>query len=142
MLLEQNDTSPGRPYPYRTFAAKDGDEPGSVCGCTVKALPSPAGEVMLLELAGEIDICSLSGLQAALTGVLARRPDHLVVDLAAVTFCSVCGLTALMQAGAVAAGQGTEFAVSGASRHLHRVWTLLCPEGERPMRFLTSGAPR
>lgn len=137
MLLEQKDTRPVRHH--RVLAAKNGDEPGAVCTCTVTALPSPAGEVRLLAVAGEIDLCSLSRLQAALTGVLAHRPDHLVVDLAGVTFCSVCGITAVMEAAAVAAGQGTGFAVSGTSRRLDRVWALLWPEVERPMRFPTAG---
>ena len=115
-------------------------DPGGSCWCSSTSLPSPTGEVIVLEVAGEVDLCSLPVLRAALAEVIGRRSDHVIVDLAEVRFCSVRGLTVLAEAGATAAGAGTAYAIGGASRLANRVWALGWPEAELPIRFPTAGA--
>src|ERR1700754_3584431 len=75
------------------------------CSCTVASIPVPAGEVLVLRVAGAVDLLTLPVLQSALTSGLAREPCHLLVDLAELTFCCVRGLSLLVQAGGTAAGQ-------------------------------------
>ncbi|MDN5929576.1 MAG: hypothetical protein L0I24_00670 [Pseudonocardia sp.] len=43
----------------------------------------------------------------------------------------------LVETGATAAGHGIGYAISGASRHVDRVWSLLWPGHELPARFST-----
>ncbi len=60
------------------------------------------------------------------TEALTRKPRHLVVDLAAVTFCWVQGLALLAETAAVATGNGTGYALSGLPaslrRHVNLLW--------------------
>jgi anti-sigma B factor antagonist len=110
------------------------------CSCTVTSIPSLAGEVLVLRVDGEVDLLTVAVLQGALTDGLARGPCHLLVDLAELTFCSVRGLALLVEAGGTAAGQGTGYAVSAASRQVNRVWTLLCLDSEVPAQYPTATA--
>jgi anti-sigma B factor antagonist len=109
-----------------------------LCSCTATSIPAPAGEVRVLRVAGEVDLLTIEVLQDALTSSLARGPCHLLVDLAELTFCSVRGLTLLVQAGHTAAGQGTGYSVTGASRQTNRAWTVLWPVSELPPQYPTA----
>jgi hypothetical protein len=80
------------------------DSAAALCSCTSTSLSSPAGEVIVLRVAGEVDLSTVSVLQAALADSVARGPCHLVVDLAGLTFCSARGLTLLVGAGRTAGG--------------------------------------
>jgi anti-anti-sigma factor len=110
------------------------------CSCAATALASPAGEVLVLRVAGEVDLLTIAVLQGALRNSLARGPCHLLVDLAELTFCSVRGLSLLVQAGRTAAGQGTGYSISAASAQSDHAWTLLWPVGELPSRHPTAAA--
>jgi hypothetical protein len=110
------------------------------CSCTATSIPAPAGEVLVLRVAGEVDLLTIAILQGALTSNLARGPCHLLVDLAGMTFCCVRGLSLLVQAGRTAAGQGTGYSVTAASRQANRAWTVLWPVGELPTRHPTAAA--
>lgn len=105
----------------------------SVFSCNAESLRCPAGEIIVLRVAGQIDLYTLPRLQLALDGSLKRRPAHLVVDLTGTTFCSIQGLARLTQTGHTAADQATGYAVSGVPPHLDRVWTLGW-DGEVPVR--------
>jgi anti-anti-sigma factor len=108
------------------------------CSCTATSIPAPAGEVLVLQVAGEVDLLTIAILQGALTSALARGPCHLLVDLAELTFCSVRGLSLLVQAGRTATGQGTGYSVTAASRHTNRALTVLWPAGELPTQYPTA----
>jgi anti-sigma B factor antagonist len=112
----------------------------ALCSCTATSIPSPAGEVLVLRVAGEVDLLTIAGLQGALTSGLARGPCHLLVDLAELTFCSVRGLSLLVQSGRTAAGQGTGYSVTAASRQTNRAWTVLWPVSELPTQYPTAAA--
>jgi anti-anti-sigma factor len=110
----------------------------ALCSCTATSIPAPAGEILVLRIAGEVDLLTIAVLQGALTSSLARGPSHLLVDLAELTFCSVRGLSLLVQAGRTAAGQGTGYSVTAASRQADRAWTVLWPAGELPTQYATA----
>jgi anti-anti-sigma factor len=112
----------------------------SSCSCSATSIPAPAGEVLVLRVAGEVDLLTIEVLQGALTSSLARGPCHLLVDLAELTFCSVRGMGLLVQAGRTAAGQGTGYSVTAASYQVNRAWTLLWPVSELPTRYPTAAA--
>ena len=79
-------------------------------------------------------------LRAALSAVLARRADHVVVESRRVCGSAAwVGLAVLVEAGTTAAGQGTEYAIGGASRQAGRVWALGWPAAAVPIRFPTAG---
>jgi anti-anti-sigma factor len=91
----------------------------------VDPLPSQDGNIVVLRMGGEIDMINQPELQNALTGALADRPGYMIVDLAAVTFCWVQGLVLLGETAAIAAGNGTGYALSGLSASLRRYVDLL-----------------
>jgi anti-anti-sigma regulatory factor len=128
------------PRVHEIHHAQDGPEAAARCSCTATSIPAPGGEVVVLQVAGEVDLLTIAVLQGALTSGLARGPGHLQVDLAELTFCSVRGLSLLVQAGRTAAGQGTDYSVTAASHQAVRVWTLLWPAGERPTHYPTAAA--
>jgi anti-anti-sigma factor len=117
-----------------------GVDAASACSCTATSIPSPAGEVLVLRVAGEVDLLTIAVLQGALTSRLARGPCHLLVDLAELTFCSVRGLSLLVEAGRTAAEQGTGYSVTAPSRQATRAWTVLWPAGELPTQYPTAAA--
>ena len=100
---------------------------------------SPTGQVFVVRVGGEVDLASVQVLRAALSAALGRGPEHVVVDLAEVRFCSVAGLAVLVETGITAAGQGTGYAIGGASRQADRVWALAWSAAELPIRFRTAG---
>jgi anti-anti-sigma factor len=112
----------------------------ALCSCTATSIPAPAGEVLVLRVAGEVDLLTIEVLQGALTSGLARGPCHLLVDLAELRFCSVRGVSLLVQAGHTAAGQGTGYSVTAASRQINRAWTVLWSVSELPIQYPTAPA--
>jgi len=112
----------------------------AMCSCTAMSIPAPAGEVLVLRVAGEVDLLTIAVLQGALNSGLARGPCHLLVDLAGLTFCCVRGLALLVQAGRTASGQGTGYSVTAASRQANRAWTVLWPVSELPTQYPTAAA--
>ncbi|MDN5859137.1 MAG: STAS domain-containing protein [Pseudonocardia sp.] len=100
-------------------------DPGARCFCTSETHPTPSGPIILLRVAGEVDAFTAPVLRDALTQDLDQQPAHLVVDVAALTFCSARGIALLIEAGRAAVDNGTGYALSGSSRHLARMWALL-----------------
>lgn len=102
--------------------------------CTTEALLCSGGEIIVLRVGGELDLCTLATLQSTLDDCLNQRPAHLVVDLARMTFCSVRGLTLLTQADRIAAAKATRYAVSAVPSRIDRIWTLMW-NGDLPVRY-------
>lgn len=94
----------------------------------MEAESGPAGPILVLRVAGEIDMLTGPQLQTALFTALRRAPCDLVVDLAGVGFCCVRGCEVLADAARAARAEGIGYAVSGLSGHLDRVVTLLWSE--------------
>ncbi len=120
----------------------DINDPAVWCSfsCTTESLRCcAAGEIIVLRVEGEVDLCTLPILRAALDDGLDQHPAHLVVDLGQMTFCSVRGLDLLTQTGRTAAEKATGYAVSGVLPQIARVWTL-CWDGYLPVRYRSTAA--
>jgi anti-anti-sigma factor len=98
-----------------------------------------AGEIVVLRVVGEVDLCTLPVLRAALGAGLAAHPAHLLVDLTAMTFCCARGLDLLTQTAHTTAGKATSFAVSGVSPQIARIWTLGW-DGDLPSGYRSTAA--
>jgi anti-sigma B factor antagonist len=98
---------------------------GAVCSCEFAVEPGPAGDIVVLRVAGEIDMVTLPGFRDALTAAADRHPVDLVVDLGGVGFCCVRGFALLDAAVRTAQSRGTGCSLSGLTRHLDRVANLL-----------------
>jgi anti-anti-sigma factor len=101
---------------------------------------APAGDIVVLRVAGEVDLDSFAGLDAALDDVLDRRPDHLIVDLTGLVFCSFQGLAAITRTAKAAAANGTRYSMSGASLLIARLWPNYWPNGDAPPIHPTTAA--
>lgn len=131
MSVQQDDSIP-------TTAGARGD-PDERCWCTTTVPASPSGKVLVLCVAGEIDLSTLGLVEDALAAALSTRPTQLVVDIAGVTFCSCRGYRMLLDCSVTAARHGIGYALSGASHHADRIWGMLRPEGLLPARYASSG---
>jgi anti-anti-sigma factor len=107
--------------------------PWCVLSCATESFPCVAGEIVVLRVSGEVDLCTLPTLQNALDHSLDQHPAHLVVDLAQMAFCSGRGLDVLAQTRHTAADNAISYAVSGALPHIDRLWTLLW-DSDLPVR--------
>lgn len=83
-----------------------------------------SGQETLVGLVGEMDVDTAPGLRPSFRTWLDRRPDSMVVDLSAVTFCDCSGLNLLLWARRTAAGGGTAFQVRSPARQPARLLTL------------------
>lgn len=111
----------------------------AVCWCTVEALPSLTGEIVVLRVAGEVDLATLSVLEGSLARCIARRPRFLVVDLAPLEFCSARGMCVLFRAGVTASEQGFGYALSNVPPPFGHLWQMLWPD-ELPSRWPSADA--
>jgi anti-anti-sigma factor len=116
-------------------------DPTVRCTCTTTSVSSPRGaSIVVLQVAGEVDLGTVDFLATALTAVLREQPDHLIIDLAGLNFCGGCGLNVLAEAGVSAAREGTCYRVSAASRLMVRCWSRLWAKDEQPTQFPTCAA--
>ena len=130
----------GAPEP-RTRADKHLHQPSSRrCHCSTATLSSPAGDIVVLRVAGEVDLGSFAVLDAALDDVLDRRPDHLIVDLTGLVFCSSRGLVAISRTARITAVNGGLYSMSGASPVFRRLWPHYWPDGNAPRIHPTTAA--
>jgi anti-anti-sigma factor len=109
------------------------------CSCELAIEPGPGGDIVVLRVAGEIDMRTLPILRDALSAAADRHPADLVVDLAGVTFSCVRGFALLAEAARTAQIRETGFALSGLAPHLNRIATLLEFE-ERCVRYRSVAA--
>jgi anti-anti-sigma regulatory factor len=117
----------------------DGLAAGSVLSGAIESSQCAASEIIVLRVVGEVDLCTIPILHAALDASLDQRPAYLVVDLARMTFCSVRGLDLLTQTGRIAAAAATGYAVTGVLPRINRVWTL-CWGDDCPVRYRSTAA--
>lgn len=127
--------------PHRAVSIGDINDLPAGCSlcCSIESVLCAAGEIIVLRVEGEVDLCTLPILQAALGDSLDHHPAHLLVDLARMTFCSARGLDLLTQTGHATAGQATSFAVCGVSPQLDRIWSLVW-EGDLPIGHRSTAA--
>lgn len=109
------------------------------CSCELAIEPGPGGDIVVVRVAGEIDLFSLHVLRDALSAVTERHPADLVVDMAGVAFCCVRGFAVLAEAARTAQIREIGFALCGLASHLDRVATLLMFE-ERCVRYRSVAA--
>lgn len=102
--------------------------------CITDSFFTPAGEIIVLGIRGEIDLVTLPMLEAALNAHLDQEPAHLIVDLEWVTHCSARGMALLVTTVGYAAGQGVGYAVSGLPAWLDRIWRIFFTD-ESPVRY-------
>jgi anti-anti-sigma factor len=129
----------GIPHPVTHI---DINHPAVWCSfsCTTESLGCcAAGEIIVLRVAGEVDLCTLPVLRAAVDDGLDQRPAHLVIDVSRMTFCSAQGLDLLTQTGRTAAEKAIGYATSGVLPQIDRVWTL-CWDGDLPVRYRSTAA--
>jgi anti-anti-sigma factor len=117
MSIQQHDISAEQRHhvaaPARYGARGD---PAVRCTCGTTSTSSPTGEsIVVLRIAGDLDLATVSFLTTVLTAVLSQRPDHLIVDLDELRFCAARGLAAIAEAGVTATNHGTRYGVSAAS---------------------------
>lgn len=112
-------------------------ESTGACRCDTESWPVTDGEILIVRVSGEFDTVTRPIVATALSEALSRGPRHLVVDLAATTFCCLRGYQLLAETGLLAAGWGIGFAVSGLSVHQHRVAGLVLPG---PVRYRSVAA--
>jgi anti-anti-sigma factor len=99
----------------------------ATCSCELQADAGPLGVILVLRLAGEIDMATVAVVEQALITALHQQPDDLVVDLTQVSFCCVRGLGLFAAAARTTEESGIGYALSGLAPHLDRVATLLWP---------------
>lgn len=145
-MSDQRDTVRSAPRSIAApavYGARGDPAPGAAgqaswCTCSTTAIPAPAGPVIVLRVAGEVDLSTIDLLRTALDTLLAQRPAHLIVDLSALEFCSARGLSLLGQAGDTALGHDVGYAVAAASARLNRVWAMGWTAAQRPIAFPTT----
>ncbi|MGQ0573868.1 MAG: STAS domain-containing protein [Pseudonocardia sp.] len=82
---------------------------------TTREVRGPGGWILVLCLAGDIDLATQDVVGTALKDAIGLQPADLVVDLAGVRFCGVRGFALLSDAAHAARARGIGYAVSGFS---------------------------
>ncbi|MBN6033688.1 STAS domain-containing protein [Amycolatopsis sp. 195334CR] len=85
-------------------------------------------------VAGEVDHSTVARLRACLNGELRLAPRAILLDLAAVTFCSVDGVRALIDTALSARQAGIRLAITNRSHPVDRVISLLDLEQMLPVQ--------
>jgi anti-anti-sigma regulatory factor len=126
------------PYPI----IGDIDDPAAWCSfsCTIESSQCAAGEIIVLWVAGEVDLCTIPILYSALDKCLGQCAAYLVVDLTRTTFCSAHGLDLLTQTRRIATTTATGYAVTGAPAHIQRFWILGWSGDVLPIRYHSTAA--
>lgn len=125
--------APGREADRRIFGLPpDVSASSPRCRCCLATLSSPVGDIILLHVAGEVDLRSFAVLETALDDVLDRLPEHLVIDLTELFFCSSYGLSAITRTARAATANGTRYSICATSPLIRRLGPHLWPEGGAP----------
>jgi anti-anti-sigma factor len=82
------------------------------------------GPRSLLRLEGELDVCSTDYLRQAISDALDCAPKTLVADLSALGFADCAGLSVLVWAHDILAGQGRELIITGCQPIVRRLLNL------------------
>lgn len=100
------------------------------CSCQVEAEAGPAGQILVVRLIGDIDALTHPTVKAALAAALDQVPGNLVVDLAGVRFCGVCGFVLLAEVARTARASGIGYAVSGSNSFFDRIAAIVGADEE------------
>ncbi|MCU1609753.1 MAG: hypothetical protein QOH09_2821 [Pseudonocardiales bacterium] len=141
MSLLQEHTTRSEDIPHRAATIADANDPATwrSFSCTTESVLCAADEIIVLRVEGDVDLCTLPILQAALGEGLDRYPAHLIVDLARMTYCSARGFDLLTQTRHITADTATSYAVSGVPPQIDRIWTLVW-DGDLPIRHRSTAA--
>lgn len=101
-----------------------GGEPSERCCWDLAIETGPAGNIVVVRLAGDIDSLTLPLVWTALITALDHRPADLVVDVTEVGFCGVRGFALLAALARVTATGGIGYTVTGLGCHHERPATL------------------
>jgi anti-anti-sigma factor len=82
------------------------------------------GQQSLLRLEGELDVCSTDNLRQAILNALDCAPKTLVADMSALSFADCAGLSVLVWAHDILAGQGRELIITGCQPIVRRLLNL------------------
>jgi anti-anti-sigma factor len=82
------------------------------------------GRPNVVPLKGEIDLHVSPTVTAALTEVIDKKPERLVVDLSEVTYIDSAGLAALIQAMQKVEGYGGKFMLSGLQETVRSIFEI------------------
>lgn len=91
---------------------------GNRPGISVGALE--IGDILVVQVSGEVDMSTVGVLQAEVTARLDARPAAFVLDLSGVDFFASVGVSLLAQAGQRAVREDVTFAVVSWQRHVLR----------------------
>ena len=80
--------------------------------------------IVVLAVAGELDVASAPLLRAHIGFALARQPELLILDLAGLRFCDATGLSVFAMARNAAARGGALLALAAVPRHVTRLLKL------------------
>lgn len=78
----------------------------------------------VIPLRGEIDLHVSPRLEGSLGSMIARRPEHVVVDLSGVTFIDSSGLAVLIKAMQDVKEYGGTFALAGINNNLRSIFEM------------------
>ena len=88
-------------------------------------LPTPHKDrLIVLPLDGEIDLNVLPDVTTALNGMIAKKPQQLVVDLSRVTYIDSAGVAALIQAMQGVEAYGGKFALAGLQETVRSIFEI------------------
>jgi anti-sigma B factor antagonist len=94
--------------------------PGSEFSVAVHA----EGSVEIVAVRGEIDLATADAVRADLNGAF-ERAGNVVLDLREVTFMDTQGLAVVIEAQQACAAEGTQFAITRAPAHVHRLFDMI-----------------
>ena len=101
----------------------DGDRPVTAMSSFL-TITEHHGQRSLLRLEGELDVCSTDHLRQAILNALDCAPKTLVADLSALYFTDCAGLSVLVWAHDMLAGQGHELIITGCQPIVRRLLSL------------------
>jgi anti-anti-sigma factor len=123
-----SDTGNHSPDQLTRVAASRSRDAAAGCCCDVESWASSDGEILVVRVSGELDMLTRPIVAATLAEAVSRAPRHLVVDLAAMTFCCARGFALLAETALAAATRDVAFVLSGLTAHHHRVATMPLPD--------------
>jgi len=78
----------------------------------------------VLPLKGEIDLHVSPGVESSLASMIAKRPEHVVVDFSGVTFIDSSGLAVLIKAMQDVKEYGGKFALAGINNNVRSIFEM------------------
>ncbi|MCA1675875.1 MAG: STAS domain-containing protein [Actinobacteria bacterium] len=141
MSVQPKLTTGSGDIPHRAVTIGDINGSAAWCAlsCTTRSLLCSAGEIIVLQVKGEVDLGTLPILQAALGDSLDRHPARLIVDLARMTFCFARGLDLLTQTRYTTADKASSYVVSSVPPQIDCIWALAW-DGDLPIRHRSTAA--